>query len=437
MAVSSGTTGGKVAAPIPATQIPKGAWTIATLLLLFMLVNFADKVVVGLAGVPIMKELGLNQTDFGFLGSAFFFLFSITGVIGGFIVNRVQTRWVLLGLATVWALVQFPMLTTVSYSTLLICRIILGAGEGPAYAVAVHALYKWFPDEKRAMPTALLSQGSAFGVILAVPSLNWLVVNYTWHAAFGALGVVGLLWALAWLALGREGPLTGYEANAIGTKEARVPYGKLLASPTFIGCVVSTFGAYWALSVGLTWFTPFLVQGLGYSQKEAGLISVLPWLAGATVVMLTGWLSQTMYGRGIVTRYSRGVIGSVPLILGGLVLLLGLPLATDRAAQVALLVLGTGLCGSIYVVCPPMIGEIAPVAQRGAVLAIYGALYALAGVLAPFIMGKVLDSAASPLDGYMTGYKLLAIIQITAGVLGLLLLRPNWDRARIMRPVAA
>jgi len=72
-------------------------------------------------------------------GSAFFFLFSISAIAVGFLVNRVATRWVLLVLAVIWALTQFPMLGTVSFSTLLICRVILGAGEGPAGAVAVHA----------------------------------------------------------------------------------------------------------------------------------------------------------------------------------------------------------------------------------------------------------------------------------------------------------
>jgi len=33
------------------------------------------------------------------------------------------------------------------------------------------------------------------------------IVNYSWHYAFGALGVVGLIWVVAWLILGKEGPL--------------------------------------------------------------------------------------------------------------------------------------------------------------------------------------------------------------------------------------
>jgi MFS family permease len=156
-----------------AQPTPKGAWKITFLLFLFMLVNFADKIVVGLAGVPIMTELKLEPQQFGLLGSSFFFLFSISAVVIGFIVNSVATRWVLLALALVWALAQFPMVGTVGLTTLLICRIVLGAGEGPAFSVAAHAIYKWFPDEKRTLPTAILSQGSAFGVIVAVPALNW------------------------------------------------------------------------------------------------------------------------------------------------------------------------------------------------------------------------------------------------------------------------
>ena len=53
---------------------PKGAWKITFLLFLFMLVNFADKIVVGLAGAPIMDELKLSPEQFGFLGSSFFIL---------------------------------------------------------------------------------------------------------------------------------------------------------------------------------------------------------------------------------------------------------------------------------------------------------------------------------------------------------------------------
>src|SRR4051812_40360134 len=420
----------KPGGPIMSAQpTPKGAWKITFLLFLFMLVNFADKIVVGLAGVPIMTELKLEPEQFGLLGSSFFFLFSIAAIVVGFIVNRVQTRWVLLVLALVWALAQFPMVGTVSFTTLLICRIILGAGEGPAFSVATHAVYKWFPDEKRTLPTAILSQGSAFGGILAVPALNWVIVHHSWHYAFGALGVVGLMWVAAWLVLGKEGPLT--QTVAMAAAEPRIRYFQLLTSRTFIGCCAATFGAYWALSLGLTWFTPFIIKGLGFSQKDAGLISVLPWVFGALIVLLAGWISQVMLTRGFSTRGARGVLGAAPLIVGGFILA-AMPYVQGAGLQIALLVLGSGLCGAIYVVCPPMLGEFTPVSQRGAVIAIYGAIFTLAGILAPFVMGKVIQNAATPMQGYLTGFTINAVILIASGLLGLLLLWPNTERARLL-----
>lgn len=413
---------------------PKGAWTITFLLFLFMLVNFADKIVVGLAGVPIMTDLQLSPEQFGLLGSSFFFLFSIAAIVVGFIVNKVATRWVLLVLAVIWALAQFPMVGTVSFTTLLICRVVLGAGEGPAFSVAAHAIYKWFPDEKRTLPTAILSQGSAFGVILAVPALNWVIVNHSWHYAFGALGVVGLIWVAAWLALGKEGPLE--EISVSVAAEPKIPYLQLLTSRTFIGCVAATFGAYWALSLGLTWFTPFIVKGLGFSQKDAGFVSILPWVFGATIVILTGWISQVMMARGYTTRMARGVLGSVPMVIGGLILAM-MPYAHGSGLQIALLVVGSGLCGAIYVVCPPMLGEFTPVSQRGAVLSIYGALYTLAGIIAPSVMGSVIQHAGSTIDGYMTGFTINAVIMVASGLLGLLLLWPNTEKARLTRGTVA
>jgi MFS family permease len=103
--------------------------------------------------------------------------------------------------------------------------------------------------------------------------------------------------------------------------------------------------------------------------------------------------------------------------------------------MIALLVIGSGLCGSIYVVCPPMLGEFTPVSQRGAVLAIYGAIYTLAGIVAPTVMGSVIQHATGMLDGYMTGFTINAVVLVVSGLLGLLLLWPNTERERLTAAV--
>ena len=108
------------------------------------------------------------------------------------------------------------------------------------------------------------------------------------------------------------------------------------------------------------------------------------------------------------------------------------PYAHSAALKIALLVVGTGLSGSIYVVCPPMIGEFTPASQRGAVIAIYGALYSLAGIIAPSVMGRVIQHSATLLEGYMTGYTINAVILAASGLLGLLMLWPDTERVRLM-----
>jgi len=51
------------------------AWTITALCASFMSINYADKVIVGLAAVPLMAELHLSPSEFGLLGSAFFLFY--------------------------------------------------------------------------------------------------------------------------------------------------------------------------------------------------------------------------------------------------------------------------------------------------------------------------------------------------------------------------
>jgi MFS family permease len=380
--------------------------------------------------------MDLTPKQYGALGSSFFLLFSLSGVLVGFQANRRPTRWIILLLAASWAIVQFPMLGAVSFTTLLICRVLLGAGEGPAASVGLHAVYKWFPDEKRTMPTAMLSQGAAIGVIVALPVLNWIIVHYSWHWAFGTLGFVGLAWVAVWFVVGRDGPieerpLPSTASGRPGLSE-HAGYGHILLAPTFIGCVLACFGAYWALSLGLTWFTPFVVKGLGLPQSSAGWIASLPWLVATIAMLSAAWTSQVLVGRGVSTRMARGVLGTVPLIVGG-ALLACLPLVSGVAAKLALLVIGTGLTGPIYVVCPPMIAEFSPIRQRGATIAIFGAIYTLAGVIAPYANGSVIEGAATALDGYQTGYLICAGMQVAGGLCGLALMWPAWDRDRVTR----
>ncbi len=415
----------------------KGAWGITALLFLFMLINFADKVVVGLAARPIIAELKLTPEQFGLIGSSFFFLFAVSAVVVGFITNRVQTRHTLLVMAIVWSLVQFPMLGTVSLEMLIACRIILGAGEGPAAPVATHAVYKWFPDALRGLPTAIIAQGSALGVIVAVPALNWIIVHHSWHWAFGALGVAGLLWTVLWAIFGREGTLVDPPVGDAAAGGERIPYRYLLTCPSIVAACCAGFASYWGLALGLTWFTSYLVDGLGYSQAVGGNLTILPWIFGMFVVLGGGAISQRLKKAGVSSRICRGGFAAATVTLGGCILPWVGSMPTNEL-KLAVLIVGAAIGSTIYVVTPMVVSELTPQPQRAAMLAITTSAVTLAGVIAPLAMGAVVQNAATPMAGYERGYVILGCLLLAGGIIGLLFIRPETDRRRLAaRAVAA
>jgi ACS family D-galactonate transporter-like MFS transporter len=405
----------------------KGARIIVILLFFFMLINFADKAIFGLAGVPIMTEVNLTPKQFGLVGSSFFLLFSISSVITGFVANRVRSKWVLLAMGLIWALVQFPMMGTVGIELLIACRIILGAGEGPAYPMALHAAYKWFPDKKRAIPTAVVSQGAAIGVVIAIPLLNYIIMTYNWHYAFGALGIVGLVWVIVWAVLGREGRI-GDQTTEVAAATKPAPYRILLLNPTNLASWCTYFSAYFGLALVLTWFTPYLVKGLGFDQSTAGKLTVLPFLVSALVVPAGGWLSQHMMKRGASSRAARGIFCGIGVSLGGLALL-ATHYASNAATTITLIIAGTALPSLVFTLSPTILSEITPVSQRSAVLGINSAVGTSAGIIAPYLMGSVVEGATSAAEGYSNGFLICGAVALTGGLIGLFFLRPERELA--------
>jgi MFS family permease len=336
-------------------------------------------------------------------------------------------------MALVWALSQFPMFGAVGIGMLMASRIVLGAGEGPAYPVALHAAYKWFPNELRTLPTAVIAQGAAIGVVIALRPLDWVIETYSWHMAFGLLGVIGMIWVIAWFIFGREGSITTTETPSGGQTLEWVPYHRLLLNGTTLSGFATGFGAYWGLSLLVSWFTPYLVQGLGFTQKNASWITTLPWAAGPFVVVFAGWLSQRMLAGGMTTRGARGIFGGASVVLGGFCLML-MPYMPGSALKITMMVAGIAVPSVIYIMGHAMVSEFTPVRQRSAMLGINNAIATLAGVVAPMVMGNLVQQAiskgASAADGYERGFLICGVVAVICGLIGMVYLRPGSEAAR-------
>jgi MFS family permease len=412
------------------SDISPRAWAVVGMLSLFMLINFADKAIIGLSAVPIMRDLHLTNAQFGQVGSAFFLLFSMSAVVVGFVANRVPARLLLGLMGLIWALTQFPMLGAVSLATLLACRITLGAGEGPAYPVAIHALYKWFPNEKRTFPTSLVAIGGTFGVGFIAPLLTWIIVTYNWHVGFGFLGIVGIIWVVMWMVIGKEGPIDAGQTDAKDAAAPRVRYATLLTARTFLGVTFGGFAAYWAIALAIVWLPAFLIKACGYTPTQTGWIVVAPSALQLIAIPGAGFLSQKLLGSGIASRISRGLFAGACIVLAGAAMIL-LSQSYAPVLQIPLVMLAFGIGAVIYSLGPPLISEITPVQQRGAMLGLSNAVFSTAGLIAPWLTGHIADVGLDPATGFRQGFLFAGGLICVGGLVAAFLIHPEKDLARI------
>lgn len=413
------------------------------LVFLFMLINFADKAVIGLASVPIMRDLRLDHRQFGLLGSAFFLLFSVSGVLVGFLANRVRTKALMLVMSVIWAAALLPMSVAASFTVLLASRVILGAAEGPAFPVAVHSVYKWFGNQRRALPTSVVASGAAFGTGVVAPLLTWIILHYGWHAAFGTLGVAGLIWALLWLVCVEEGPIdqaatpptaaggataeaVAGAATATGMGVRWVPYQRLLLSRTAMGVFVAGFAAYWIIALNLVWLANYLIKAAHMPPTQAAWVITLPSIMQMTLAPLCAYLSLVLMRRGYSSRISRGLLGSLCVVLGG-ASLASVPFAGSGVLEIALVGLSFSIGSVIFTLGTTLIGEISPPAQRGALLGITNSIHTLAGLCAPFLMGLLVDINADPVAGFRMGFVYAGTLVALLGVVAATLIDPEAD----------
>lgn len=407
------------------------AWVVTILLALFMVINFMDKAVLGIVAIPLMADLGLSPAEFGMIASSFFLLFSLSAIGFGVIADRVSSKKLLIVCAGIWGVAQFPLAFVASVPLLYFSRIMLGMGEGPAYPLALNACYKWFPNNRRNLPSAVIFQGVTAGLLVSGPVLTFVVVTWSWHAAFMVLGVASLVWMVLWAYFGAEGKVADDGAVQADTEAPRLPYWRLITDRTFFANMLLYWTSYWIFSVMFTWVPSYMSKVMHYDATDAGWMFMVFTAFNIPIVLGGSWVSQRLLKKGLSSKYARGGLSSGLVLMGGALILLAVYAIHDPLLKVIVLAIGCNLPQLTFVLSSTIVAEIIPAGQRSSMLSINSALATTGGLIAPALMGAFIQGAATPALGYDKGFMVAGVLCIVTSVIGLLFINPEVSKRRL------
>lgn len=413
------------------------AGLVVGMLFVFQTLNFFDKLAFGVSAVPMMHEFGLSPKQFGLIGAYFFLFFAVGGtVVGLFFVGRFRTKSILLALAAIWTISQFPIYFTSSIQVIIACRLLLGIGEGAALATAMTAAYEWFAPEKRNMPSAIILQGISAGFLIGGPLLSHLMVGFGWRSSFLFCGCMSLIWMLGYAIIGKQGPIAA-PSGATADVRAALPTKLLWLDPTVIGVMLVAFFAYWVVGMSAVWLPPYLRVGLGYPPLTTGWIISLIYIIQSPILLLGGWLTQNLHQRGWNARTTLGRSAAVALLISGLAMIAAVNAPTG-GLQIALLAVAFSVPSLTTIFGPVILAMIAPPAQRNRLVVVIFSWTSISAFFSTYGNGWIVSQYPGDAHtGYATAFGIGGAVLLLGAVAAFALLSPEKSLARFAAYQAA
>ena len=196
-------------------------WTVVALLFLGGMINYLDRSAIAVAAPFLTEQLSLSPSQLGWVFSAFFFGYATFCFVGGYASDRIGGRNVFAIASVVWSVFCGLTALVFSYASLLAVRVIFGMGEGPYGSATNKLVSNWFPRRQQASAVGWANAGTPLGGAIAGPIVGFIALSYGWRVSFVVIAIIGLCWAIAWMALVTDRP----EQNKLTSLLVAEPYG--------------------------------------------------------------------------------------------------------------------------------------------------------------------------------------------------------------------
>jgi len=286
---------------------PKPTAVVLGLLCVMYLITYVDRVNISTAADSIKRELSLSNTQLGFLQSAFGYPYLIFQIFGGWIGDRFGPRRTLFLCGLIWATATILTGFAGGLTSLFVCRLLVGIGEGATFPVATRAMQSWTPIGRRGFAQGLTHAFARLGNAITPPIVAWLIVAVEWRGSFIALGCCSLVWVVVWIVYFRDNPvdhpaITQAELAILPNNGAparivrpRVPWGALTRRMAPVTIVYFCYG--WTLWLYLTWLPSYFLHEYRFDLRRSALFTSAVFFAGVVGDYLGGEVSDRILHR--------------------------------------------------------------------------------------------------------------------------------------------
>jgi MFS family permease len=372
-----------------ATPRTRAATFSLVILVIVNVVNFYDRHVGGALAEPLRKEFGLNDTQLGWISTAFTILYAVIGLPLGWLADKASRKKLLAAGVVVWGTLTGLAAWATTLSMLIFTRLGLGVGEAACAPTATSWIGDLFPPERRAKPLALFMLGVPVGGALSFFFSGPIAQKFGWRPAMVVAAIPALLLAPVVLLL--KEPDRGAAERSVPPAHGSI--WEVLRIPTFRWIIASgalvNFNLY---AIGT--FLPAFLQRIHHLKVgRAGIATGVIYAVGG----LLGGAMGGFWGDSIVRKPNgRMLVAAIAALVAVPLSYLGIYQGLGAILwAVVLLTLAYGALNMYYGLVYASIQDIVAPALRGTTMAIYFLVMYLGGAsFGPYAIGKLSDRLA-------------------------------------------
>lgn len=299
------------------------AWLVVALLFPVALLNYLDRQIFSTMKKSMMADMPSIATEeqFGALMGIFLIVYGLFSPIGGYVADRFNRRWTVIGSLGVWSLVTWLTGHTNNYEQMWWARAAMGVSEACYIPAALALITDFHTGPTRSRAVGFHQAGIYTGIALG--GLGGYIADSThgWRSAFTWFGLAGVLYAFVLVAFLRNPPKLAVTAGVVSQSlNPWVTVKSLLCLVPFILLVLYfTLPALpgWLMK---NWLPAILADTFKLGQGKAGLNATL-WITLASLVgVLAGgvladrWMRVTQRGR--IYTSALGMTLMIPALFG-------------------------------------------------------------------------------------------------------------------------